>query len=287
MQAAARIARRVLPRPVKATLRTAADSLHRRRRAPLFWTRTALHRLTPGGFGYERRLRRLKDPGYDHARDLHPVRRKHHGGSTAWSDSDELGLRRRIYADYGEYVTHQEQRLEEALRLGLLFENAAVSRRRRTFYRRFRHLVDLLPPDATIVCLGARQSTEVQVLHELGFRNAYGVDLNPGPDNALVRRGDFQRLDEPDASVDLVYSNSLDHALDLPAALDEHARVVRPGGLALYDIADGSSNDPTLSACEATSWASHGTILRLLLDRFPELLRVESEPGRRWYLLRR
>lgn len=277
----------MLPRPVKTPLRRAADSLHHRRHAPLFWARTVLHRVTPGGFGYERRLRRLKDPGYDHARDVHPVRRRHRGGSTAWSGADELGLRRRIYADYDEYVTHQQQRLEEALRLGLLFENAAVVWRRRTFYRRFRHLVDLLPSDATIVCLGARQGTEVQVLHELGFRNAYGIDLNPGPDNPLVRRGDFQRLEEPDGSIDMIYSNSLDHALDLPAALDEHARVVRSGGLALYDVADGSSNDPTLSACEATSWASHATILRLFLDRFPELLRAECDPGRRWYLLRR
>ena len=39
-----------------------------------------------------------------------------------------------------------------------------------------------------------------EVLRQLGFRNAYGIDLNPGPENELVRVGDFNRLEETDGS---------------------------------------------------------------------------------------
>ena len=87
-----------------------------------------------------------------------------------------------------------------------------------------------------IVCLGARQGTEVEVLRDLGFQRAIGVDLNPGPANPLVVEGDFHQLDLPDQSVDLVYSNSLDHAFDLNLFFAEAKRVLRPGGYALYDV---------------------------------------------------
>ena len=194
-----------------------------------FWLRQPLYRWTPGGFGHYRKLRRYADPGYDHERDKHPVRAKHFGAE-GLTPPDEDGFVHREYGSYDEYLEHQRQKLDEILHIGRGFSNAAVAETRSRFYRRFRHLVRLVPRDAVILCLGARQGTEVEVLRELGFRNAYGIDLNPGPENDLVRPGDFNRLDEPDDSVDVVYSNSLDHAPDLDAFFSEHARVLRPQG---------------------------------------------------------
>ena len=76
------------------------------------------------------------------------------------------------------------------------------------------------------MCCGARQGTEVEVLRDLGFRSAYGIDLNSGPENPYVVPGDFMKLDAEDGSLDLIYSNCLDHAFDLPALAAEHARAI-------------------------------------------------------------
>jgi len=194
-----------------------------------FWLRQPLYRWTPGGFGYYRKLRRCADPDYVHERDKRPVRAKHHDAE-GLLPPDAEGFVHRDYESYEEYVEHQRQKLDEILRIGHGFTNAAVSEARSRFYRRFRHLVGLVPANAVVLW------TEVEVLRELGFPRAYGIDLNPGPGNKLVRVGDFNRLDEADASVDLVYSNCLDHALDLDDFFSEHARVLGPLGFALYDI---------------------------------------------------
>lgn len=253
-------------------------------RAVRFWGKTALYRLTPGGFGYYRRLRRYRNPRYEHARDMHSVRRRHNG-STGWGTTDERGLKTRSYDSYDEYVVHQQQKLEEILKIDGGFSNAVVATYRLKFYRRFRHVVGLLPRSAEILCLGARLGTEVEVLRDLGFANANGIDLNPGPDNSLVRVGDFQHLDVPDASVDLVYTNCLDHAFDLDAFFAEQARVLKPTGYALYDFPQRNDDGP--APFEAVVWESDTPILSMMMSRFGEVVHRESEEGWQWFLVRR
>lgn len=248
-----------------------------------FWLKSPLYRWTPGGFGHYRVLRRYSDPTYDDLRDRHPVRRRHFG-SSGLRPPDDCGLVIRDYEDYDEYVVHQRQKLDAKIKSGDGFPNAVVSEVRRRFYRRFRHLIGLLPRDATIVCLGARQGTEVEVLHDLGFRNAYGIDLNPGPENPLVRTGDFQNLENETSSVDLVYSNSLDHTFDLDSFYQESARVLKPNGLALYDF--GAPYRPGEKApFEATLWLRVEDVLLRALTHFDRVLKLETEPGWTWVLL--
>lgn len=71
--------------------------------------KTFLHLLTPGGFGYIRKLRAGRDKSYVHERDKHAVRHKHHGGG-GWKIKKEGGLIKRDYANYQEYLTHQKDR---------------------------------------------------------------------------------------------------------------------------------------------------------------------------------
>jgi SAM-dependent methyltransferase len=211
------------------------------------------------------------------------VRSKHFGaeGLTA-PDAD--GLIHREYDSYEEYVQHQQQKLDEILQIGHGFSNPAVAEARLRFYRRFRHLVKLVPRDAVVLCLGARQGTEVEVLRELGFRHTYGIDLNPGPENELVRPGDFNRLEESDSSIDLVYSNSVDHALDLDVFFAEHARVLKPDGFALYDLhRDYRPGEP--APFEASLWLRREEVLVRALAHFTRLHRVQAEPDWTWLLL--
>ena len=241
-----------------------------------------MHLLTPGGWGHSRHLRALRDPDYDHATQKHPVREKH-AGDRGWRADEEAGVLRRDYASYEEYKTHQGLKFHEILKLHGGLSNRVVFQYRMTFYRRFRHLVPLLPSRASIMCAGARQGTEVEVLRDLGFENAYGIDLNPGPSNPLVRTGDFMKLQEATGSVDLVYSNCVDHAFDLGQFFAEHARVVKPEGYALYDLAvmaEGSKG-----AFEAVSWKRTEDLLIRILDHFEHIRLLSRERDWMWVLV--
>lgn len=249
---------------------------------PGFWAKTALHLLTPGGFGYIRKLRRMQDAAYNHERDKHEVRKKHHGegGWKAEKDGDVL---KRDYASYEEYLTHQKQKLDEMLKMKGGFSNWDICEYRLKFFSRFKHLRGLFPPDAKILCCGARQGTEVEVLHDLGFRNAYGIDLNPGPDNRIVRQGDFMNIDLPEGSLDLLYTNCVDHAFDLEKMMDEHSRVLKPGGFLLYDMGINMEEGKG-GPFEAVSWDRTEDLVGKLLGRFKKLIRAERDEqfGGQW-----
>ncbi|MBF0163677.1 MAG: class I SAM-dependent methyltransferase [Magnetococcales bacterium] len=251
-----------------------------------FWIKTLALRLP---FYHTRQMlawQQLLDPGYNHERDKHPVRQKHHGQG-GWQSSSSGGITTRDYADYDEYLTHQKTKWDEILKVKGGLDRKVLAGYRRTFFRRFAPLCELLPPEATILCLGARQGTEVEVLRDIGFHDAWGIDLNPGPDNPFVKPGDFMHLQEADESLDLIYSNCVDHAFDLDAFFREHARALKPNGLALYDLSLGSPGASSMGGpFEAVSWENEEVIFQMMLKHYRSVLKVEREPGWMWVLLR-
>ena len=249
---------------------------------PKFWVKTFLHLVTPGGFGYIRKLRAGRDASYVHERDKHEVRHKHHGGG-GWKTESEGGLVKRDYASYDEYLTHQKLKLDEMVKMKGGFSNFDIFDYRVKFYVRFRLIATLLPFDARILCCGARQGTEVDVLHDLGFTNAHGIDLNPGLDNPLVSAGDMMKLHDPGNSVDLLYSNCIDHAFDLDQMIAEHARVLKPDGYLLYDI--GINLEEGGGPFEAISWDRTEDVVLRLLERFRSVIRIERERQWLWVLV--
>jgi SAM-dependent methyltransferase len=249
-----------------------------------FWFKTALYRYVPGGYGYARHLRKFRDPNYLHNRDKHSVRDKHHLQS-GWKEQNQNDFHYRDYKDYQEYVDHQGQKFEEILKIHGGFTNQTIAAYRHRFYRRFRHLPTFLPRSANILCAGARQGTEVEVLRDLGFINAYGIDLNPGPDNKFVRVGDFIHLDNPDSSLDMIYCNAVDHAFNLESFFREHARVIKPNGYALYDIAIQNEDTQKHGAFEAVGWKSEETLFLVMLKYFRKVVKIETELGWKWIVL--
>ncbi len=228
-----------------------------------------------------RHLRKFRDPSYVYSRDKHSVRNRHHIQS-GWKEQNKNDFHYRDYKDYQEYVNHQSQKFEEILKIRGGFTNRVITAYRHRFYRRFCHLPGLLSKSAHILCAGARQGTEVEVLWDIGFKNAYGIDLNPGPDNKFVRIGDFMHMENPDSSVDMIYCNALDHAFDLDAFFREHARVIKPQGYVLYDMA---VQDKEHGAFEAAGWKSQEVLFLSMLKYFKKVIKVETEPGWMWILL--
>jgi SAM-dependent methyltransferase len=177
---------------------------------------------------------------------------------------------RRKYASYDEYLDHQASKLDRiAPRLREKEDEDFAE-----FRRRFATCAALAGA-RSVLCLGARLGTEVRALHELGYF-AIGIDLNPGDDNPYVLSGDFHRIVFPDASVDAIYTNTLDHVFSLEAVVGEVRRLLRPGGVFVADLELGSAEGFVPGEYEAVMWRDH----RVLIDRITAFGQFELEATR-------
>jgi SAM-dependent methyltransferase len=167
-----------------------------------------------------------------------------------WRES-KAGVTGRVYRDYEEYREHQALKVE-ALRAKSL---AGHDRR---FYAALRERLVEFYGDFTgqkVLCLAARIGTEVRVFVDLGAF-AVGIDLNPGPDNRYVVVGDFHDLQFADDSVDVVYTNSLDHAFDLDRIMTEVGRVLGQDGKLIVELGRGTEHGTVPGFYESTTWKS-------------------------------
>lgn len=86
----------------------------------------------------------------------------------------------------------------------------------------------LVPQGQAVLCIGCRNLHELRMVRDAGYVPT-GIDLVAGHPEILPM--DFHRLGFPDATFDAVFAcHSLEHAYDIPTALAEWARVLKPGG---------------------------------------------------------
>lgn len=144
-------------------------------------------------------------------------------------------LRARHYTDYEQYLAHQAEKLGR-IRLTNYEKNFAPALGARLDALAPRMS---LPRGSSVLCLGARTGVECRVFRDRGCF-ALGIDVNPGAENRHVVHGDFHALEQADASVDVVYTNALDHAFELDRVVAEIVRVLKPGGWFVAEIVLGS-----------------------------------------------
>lgn len=134
-----------------------------------------------------------------------------------------MTLARRAFASYQEYIDVQgtKARTKRATLLRDLPKQTA------TFERIFRRMARHLEP-GPILCLGARTGAESLGARRAGFTGSIGIDLHPV--GATVRRMDWHHLEFPDQSFANVYTNSIDHCLELERLAGEVRRVLEHNG---------------------------------------------------------
>lgn len=172
-----------------------------------------------------------------------------------WNEN-QGGLSGREYKDYDSYRAHQALKLdahrEKSIQAHDRRFSVALRERLREHPRGF--------AGSRVLCLAARQGTEVRAFIEEGAF-AVGIDLNPGRDNRYVVCGDFHDLQFADGTVDVVFTNSLDHAFDLGRILAEVTRVLAPDGLLICEVGLGSDAGAGPGLFESLSWVSVDDIL--------------------------
>jgi SAM-dependent methyltransferase len=170
-----------------------------------------------------------------------------HAAAMAALDWNTAGtLQHRAYPSYEAYAEHQKSKLGTKKNMaGYDLEFSEVLSRR---------LVRLpKAPGGSVLCLGARSGAECAAFIKLGYF-AVGIDLNPGEANRYVVVGDFHDLQYADRSVDLVFTNALDHAFDLDAIITEVDRVLKDDGYFIAEIVDPSAR--RRGDYEAAWWSS-------------------------------
>lgn len=185
--------------------------------------------------------------------------------SGAWNRDGMFAQRQ--YASYEDYLAHQTSKLDHIIDRLHETDDAEFQEFRERFAA-----CGALREAKSVLCLGARLGTEVRALHDLGHF-AVGIDLNPGPGNQTVLPGDFHALVFPDACVDAVYSNALDHVFDLDRMIGEVQRVLRPGGCFVAEIDEGFEEGGLPGDFEAIHWERAGA----LVERIAKIGRFEVE----------
>lgn len=163
-------------------------------------------------------------------------------------ENPEAGFAKRSYATYDDYIAHQQAKL--ALhQFGDYDEKFRVALRERLTAS----AIDWR--GRNVLCLAARIGTEVKAFLDLGAF-AIGIDLNPGKGNRYVLHGDFHELQFADRSVDVVFTNSLDHAFDIDRIAKEIARVLKPNGVLIVEALRGRREGAQPGFFESFWWES-------------------------------
>jgi SAM-dependent methyltransferase len=190
-------------------------------------------------------------------RQLFSILRFNSPARRQWKTLDiAAGLKQRAYPSYADYVRHQQSKLPH---LDLSEYDRAYRGQLRERLREH----PFIRPGASVLCLAARQGTEVKAFHDLGCF-AVGLDLNPGPDNPLVLPGDFHNVPFPTASVDVIFTNSFDHSFDPTKLIGEIIRLLKPGGVLVLEAIQGEANASTPDYYASFWWTKIDDLLALL-----------------------
>jgi SAM-dependent methyltransferase len=183
----------------------------------------------------------------------------------SWNQTDGFKVRR--YSSYEEYLTHQRSKLTNKLQKE---GEAYFSEYDQVFYNALHSRLGqggLLArlQGKSVLCLAARLGTEVRAFLDRGAF-AIGIDLNPGGPSRYVLEGDFHQMQFPDKSVDVIYTNSLDHLYDKDKLAGEIWRVLKKSGIAIIE-AFQPNEDIAFGSYESFNWSDVGQLEEFFLQR--------------------
>ena len=121
------------------------------------------------------------------------------------------------------------------------------------------------------LCMGARSGEEVRALKSLRV-DAIGIDLYPLSKDVIEM--DFLDLRYEGETFDMIYSNSMDHAMDLDGFLEEAFRCLKNKGFIIFDVFPGEGN---VGECEVYELDVLEIIKLMCDDFFMELCSVNAK----------
>ena len=164
-------------------------------------------------------------------------------------------FQRRSYDSYDDYLEHQRAKLETH-EFGQYDDDFRQALRERLTS------LELEWQGRNVLCLGARIGSEVKAFLDLGAF-AVGIDLNPGKENRYVVQGDFHDLQYAPNSIDVVFTNSLDHVFDIERIAKEVLKVLKPDGIFLVEAVQGRDQGINPGFFESFFWQNIDQLVRV------------------------
>jgi SAM-dependent methyltransferase len=164
-------------------------------------------------------------------------------------------FQKRGYDSYEAYLEHQKAKLET-------HEFGQYDAEFRAALRDRLAALEIDWRGRTVLCLAARIGTEVKAFLDLGAF-AVGIDLNPGQENRYVLHGDFHDLQFAPGSLDVVYTNSLDHAFDIDRIAGEVLKVLKPDGVFVVEAVQGCEQGINPGFFESFFWKNIDELVRV------------------------
>jgi SAM-dependent methyltransferase len=171
-----------------------------------------------------------------------------------WKPEGEA-FQKRSYDSYEAYLEHQKAKLET-------HQFGPYDEKFRTALRERLTSLDLEWQGRIVLCLGARIGSEVKAFLDLGAF-AVGIDLNPGKENRYVVQGDFHDLQYAPSSIDVVYTNCLDHAFDIDRVAKEVLKVLKPDGVFVVEAVQGRDQGIDPGFFESFFWKNIDELARV------------------------
>jgi len=196
---------------------------------------------------------------------------------TRWQPQGNM--QRKRYSNYSHYLKEQKSKLDG----GIKFDLKEYDSQYREILRSRLMKLPFIKKGMNVLCLGARQGTEVKAFLDVGCF-ALGVDLNPGKDNKYVVIGDFHELQYPDDSVDIAFTNSMDHVYRPQKFLKEITRILKPGGHFIIELEKSGQTGVDKWAC--LHWEKNDDLIKLFGDfNFSLMIRNEAKETRKdlWF----
>jgi SAM-dependent methyltransferase len=170
-------------------------------------------------------------------------------------DAEGDAFQKRNYKSYDAYLEHQKAKLET-------HEFGKYDTEFRAALRERLNALEIDWPGRNVLCLAARIGTEVKAFLDLGA-TAIGIDLNPGRDNPYVVPGDFHDLQFAPGSMDVVYTNSLDHAFDIGRIAKEVLKVLKTEGIFIVEASPGRDQGVNPGFFESFFWKNLDELIRV------------------------
>ena len=143
------------------------------------------------------------------------------------------------YKKYADYLDHQKNKTMDPskikLWMGEEWETKYVG-----FLEIFNRNKNYISNKKNAICLGARTGQEVKALIDLGI-NATGLDLVPFPPYTL--EGDIHNINKQSNSVELVFTNIMDHSLYPKKFCLEMERICKSKGHIIIHLQKGIDGD--------------------------------------------
>jgi SAM-dependent methyltransferase len=171
-----------------------------------------------------------------------------------WSEGTS-GLRWRVYRKYEDYIKHQSSKLSSA-------NLTSYDTKYRKVLRERLEKASYLRRGMSVLCLAARLGTEVKAFLDIGCFTI-GIDINPGEGNRYVVWGDFHDIQYPTESVDVVFTNSIDHVFDIQKLIHEIRRVLKSHGLLVVEALAGYSEGTKVGGWESFCWSKIDDLVSL------------------------